>query len=140
MLGTKWLRSWNYVGLPILIVIALLMAFDPPKFRYEVMVVAVLLAGVAVGLHRRRLWAWQWNWVALAIVYLAMLVPAPIRTTYDSFVDYFTQGLLQLASFRWTHDSLGDLVLPLAVRLLVASLIWLWPNWRYWRKRERLFS
>ena len=139
-LGTKWLKFWNYVGLPVGIVVAFLVSLDLPRFRYENVPIAVLCIAVAVGMHKRKLWAWQWNWLALALVYVGMLVPIPIRDFNGSFPDFVAQGVKELLSTRWTRGSVGDLALPFAIRLLVASFIWLWPNWVYWKKRVGLFS
>ena len=69
-----------------------------------------------------------------------MLVHIPIRDFNGSFPDFVAQGLKELLSTRWTRDSFGGLVLPFAIRLILASLIWLWPNWVYWKKRVGLFS
>jgi hypothetical protein len=139
-LGTRWLKFWNYVGLPVVTIAAFLVSLDLPRFRYENLPIAILCFTVALGLHRRKLWAWQWNWVALALVYIAMLVPIPIRDFNGSFSDFVAQGIKELLSTHWTRDSFGDLALPVAVRLILASLIWLWPNWVYWKKRVALFS
>jgi hypothetical protein len=139
-LGTRWLKFWTYVGLPVGTIVAFLVSLDLPRFRYENLPIAILCVAVAVGLHKRKLWAWQWNWLALALVYVAMLVPVPIREFNGSFPDLVTEGLKALISIRWTRDRLGDLALPFAIRLILASLIWLWPNWLYWKRRVELFS
>ncbi|HXX86439.1 MAG TPA: hypothetical protein VEN29_20965 [Casimicrobiaceae bacterium] len=140
VLGTRWLKFWNYVGLPVATVAAFLASLDLPRFRYENLPIAVLCITVALGLHKKKLWAWQWNWVALALVYVAFLVPVSIRDFDGSFPGFVALGIRTLTSTRWTRDSLGDLALPLALRLILASLIWLWPNWVYWKKRVGLFS
>lgn len=139
-LGTRWLKFWTYVGLPVGTIVAFLFSLDLPRFRYEIVPIAVLCVAVAFGLHKRKLWAWQWNWLALALVYVAFLVPVPIRDFDGSFPGFVALGIKMLTSTRWTRDSFGDLALPLAVRLILASLIWLWPNWVYWKKRVGLFS
>lgn len=139
-LGTKWLTFWTYAGIPVVIIGAFLLTLDLPRFRYENIPIALLCLAVAVGLHKRRLWAWQWNWFVVAIVYVAMLIPVPIRESNASFPDLFARGVNQLLATRWTHEGLGDLALPIAVRLILATLIWLWPNWVYWKKRVGLFS
>ena len=95
---------------------------------------------MAYGLHRRSLWAWQWNWIAVVVVFVAMLVPAPIREAHGGFVDLVSRAVIGVAAIDWTHDSLGDLVLPLAIRLVLGGLFWFWPNWVYWMKREHLFE
>jgi hypothetical protein len=139
-LGTRWLKFWSYVGLPVVTIVAFLVSLDLPRFRYENVPIAVLCLAVALGIHKRKLWAWQWNWLALALVYVAMLVPIPIRDFHGSFPDFVAQGAKELLSTRWTRDSFGDLLLPFAIRLILASLVWLWPNWVYWKKRVALFS
>jgi hypothetical protein len=54
--------------------------------------------------------------------------------------EFVARGAKELISTRWTRDSFGDLLLPFAIRLILASLVWLWPNVLYWRKRATLFS
>jgi len=72
---------------------------------------------VIYGLHRRKLWAWQWNWIVISIAYVGMLVPMFPNTS-----------------------SIGDMFMQFVVRLFVGSLIWMWPNYVYWKKRKNLFS
>lgn len=140
VLGTKWLRFWTYIGLPVLTIVAFLISLDLPGMRYENLPIAILCLTVAGGLHKRKLWAWQWNWLAIALVYVAALVPFPIRDFNGSYPDFLAQGMKQLISTRWTRDSLGDVALPFTIRLILASLVWLWPNWLYWKKRMPLFA
>jgi hypothetical protein len=140
VVGTAWLKFWNYVGLPAVCAIGFLATLDLPRFRYEVVPIAILAVAVAVGLHRRKLWGWQLNWLVIAVIYLAFLVPIPIRDPFASLVGIVTHGGIQLRSIDWTRDSLGDLALPVAIRLVFVSFVWLWPNWIYWKRREKLFS
>jgi hypothetical protein len=140
MLGTKWLKFWVYGGLPAVGVVAFLMFFHLPRLRYEILPIAMLCFAVAVGLHQRKLWGWRWNWLVLAIVYLALLVPLQIRETRGDFANFVTQGVVEFISKHWTRDSIGDLIVPLAIRLVLVGLFWLFPNWLYWKKRQMLFS
>jgi len=139
-LGVKWLKFWTYVGVPVGTLLAFMVSFDLPRFRYENIAIALLCAIVAFGLHKRKLWAWQWNWVVIGLIYVAMLVPLPVREFGGSLGDFVARGAKELISMQWTRDSLGDLLLPFAVRLILASLLWLWPNVLYWKKRATLFS
>jgi len=70
----------------------------------------------------------------------AVLVPVPIREFNGNFPDLFAEGVKKLIATRWTREGLGDLAVPVVIRLILASLIWLWPNWLYWKKRAILFS
>jgi hypothetical protein len=76
----------------------------------------------------------------LAITYLALLVPLQIRETRGDFANFVTQGVVEFISKQWTRDSIGDLIVPLAIRLVLVGLFWLFPNWLYWKKRQMLFS
>jgi hypothetical protein len=69
-----------------------------------------------------------------------VLVPVPIREFNGNFPDLFAEGVKKLIATRWTREGLGDLAVPVVIRLILASLIWLWPNWLYWKKRAILFS
>ena len=139
-LGTAWLRFWNYVGLPAGGALGFLATLDLPRFRYEIIPIVMLCIAVAVGIHRRKLWGWQLNWLVVAVIYIAFLVPIPIRDPFASLVGLVTQGGIQLRSIDWTRDSLGDLALPVVLRLAFVSVVWFWPNWVYWKRREKLFN
>ncbi len=138
MPGTKWLRFWNYVVLPAVGVVALVMIFDLPRLRYEMLPIAILCVSVAFGLRERKLWAWRWNWIVIVIISLALLVPFTVRDTHDDFADLVAHGIGELLSTDWAK--LDDLVAPFAIRLVLVSLVWLLPNWLYWKKRKGLFS
>jgi hypothetical protein len=137
MPGTKWLKFWNYVVVPAVGVIALVMTFDLPRFRFEMFPIAILCGSVAFGLRERKLWAWRWNWVVLGVTSVALLVPLQIRDTYSDFGDLVAHGVGELLSTDWAK--VDDLVLPFAIRLVLVSLVWLLPNWLYWKKRKGLF-
>ncbi len=74
----------------------------------------------------------------LAVICLAMLLPLPLRDTHGDFADFVANGVSELLSIGWTQ--VGDLVVPFANRLFLISLVWLLPNWLYWKKRQWLFS
>jgi RNA polymerase subunit RPABC4/transcription elongation factor Spt4 len=118
-LGTKWLKFWNYFSLPVGGVIGLLMSFGMPALGIIMVPLAVLQFVVAYGLHYRKLWAWQWNWILVVITYIGMLIPTP------------TPG---------SHAGTADLMMQFVIKLILGSLIWMWPNYAYWRKRRLLFS
>lgn len=138
VLGTKWLNFWNYAVLPVVGVLALLLAFQMPGLQYGVVPIAILCLAVAYGLRKRHLWAWQWNWVVLAVICLAMLMPLHIREIHVVFIDSIAKALNQLLSVGWTQPH--DFGISFAIRLIFVSFFWVLPNWIYWKKRERLFS
>ena len=138
MPGTRWLKFWNYVVLPALGIVALLMVFDLPDIRYEMLPIAILCAAVAFGLRERRLWAWRWNWVVLAVTSWALLVPFQVRDIHDDFTALLAQGISEMLSIDWAH--LDDLLGPFVIRLVLVGLLWFLPNWLYWKKRKGLFS
>jgi len=78
--------------------------------------------------------------MALAVVYLVILVPQAVRDAHGGFADSVAQGVIALLSIHGPRESFSDLVVPFAIRLLFASLVWLWPNWCFWNRREVLFS
>jgi hypothetical protein len=139
-LGIRWLKFWSLAGLPVGGIIVFLVFLDVPVFRYEIVPLAMLFFGVAIGLHKRKLWAWQLNWLVLAFVFVALLVPTPIRDPHGGYTIPIMQGVLDVLSIDWHHERMRDLAVPVALRLVVASVAWAWPNWIYWKKREGLFS
>jgi hypothetical protein len=117
-LGTKWL-TFCIVGLPVGGVLGLLMSITAPLVGIIVMPVSVLQLVVAYGLHRRKLWAWRWNWILILVSYLAMSMPTP------------SVG---------SSGSGGELLTLFILKLILGGLIWIWPNFIYWRKRKVLFN
>jgi len=122
-LGTKWLKFYNYFSLPVggilLLLLGVLMSVRLPALGIIIALLAILQFVVAYGLHHRKLWAWQWNWALVIITYVELLIPIPKSES---------------------HGGTADLVPQFVIRLIVASLIWMWPNYVYWRKRKTLFS
>lgn len=111
-LGTKWLKFWNYFSLPAGGVLGLLMSLGLPALLIIIMVpLATLQFVMAYGLHYRKLWAWRWNWVFDVSTYIAMIIPIQ------------TPG---------SHGRTADLVVLSVIKLILGSLIWMWPNYVYW--------
>ena len=119
-IGTKWLKFWNYISLPIGGILNLffgyLMLLNFPIVGIIMIAIAIIQFAVVYGLHYRKLWAWQWNWVVIGVAYLGMLIPI-LPNGSDS----------------------DNVVMQFMVRLVVGSLIWMWPNYVYWNKRKILF-
>ena len=119
LLGTKWLKFWNYFSLPVGGVLGLLMSLGVPALGIIMVPISILQFVVAYGLHHRSLWAWQWNWVLIVIAYVSMAVPTPMPGA---------------------HSGGADLVVQFAIKAVLGGLIWMWPNHVYWKKRRVLFS
>ena len=115
VLGTKWLAFWNYVSLPVGGLLGIVFAISTPELGAIVGLVAAVQLTVAYGLHKRMLWAWQWNWV---LIVLCGISPA-------------AQNALVISEDFWPR---------FAVSIVVTGLVWFWPNYVYWRKRQFLFS
>jgi hypothetical protein len=111
-LGIKWLMFWNYFILPVNGILGFLIL-------PIILPLSILQLGVAYGLHNRRLWAWKWNWVLIAITFILMSVPMPPHGWSVTAAELFALFIL---------------------RFIMASVIWMWPNLVYWRKRKVLFS
>jgi len=79
---------------------------------------SILQFVVAYGLHHRRLWAWKWNWVIIIIEYITGTIPI------------LTPNI----------ESYAKLVARLFFKAIFLGLIWMWPNYVYWKKRKVLFS
>jgi hypothetical protein len=117
ILGTKWLKFWNYFSLPVGSVLGLLMSLGMSTSIIMVPM-SILDFVVACGLHYRKLWAWKWNWVIIVISYISLIIPTPAP---------------------WSQGD-ADLVLQFVTKFVVGSLFWMWPNYVYWQKRKGLFT
>jgi len=120
-LKTKWLQVWNYFVLPIGGAFNAFAAFTALDFSLGF--VAVILASVqfltAFGMHYRTKWAWKLNWLAILVFYYGGVInPRVMKHNY---------GIEEPSE-------------QLILRIIVLALIWLWPNYIYWRKRKDLFS
>jgi hypothetical protein len=111
-LGIKWLMFWNYFILPVNGIVGLLIL-------PIILPLSILQLGVAYGLHYRRLWAWKWNWLLITVWFVGMSVPMPSHGSSGSAAELFALFIL---------------------RFMMASVIWMWPNLVYWRKRKVLFT
>lgn len=118
-LGTKWLRFWTYFSLPMGGALGLLLSMTVPKLGVILVPYAVLQFWAAYGLHHRRLWAWRWNWALVVAAFVTMSIPTPVPGAY--------------------HRG-ADLAIQFTIKLAIVGLIWMWPNYVYWRKRRPLFS
>ncbi len=123
VLGTRWLKFWNYLGLPVGGIVAFLIFLGMcPHFDTRSSLSPILFFAVAFGLRKRRLWAWQWNWLVLAVVFVALLVPTPIRDAPGGPNVSIAQGLFKLLSIDWKYERLRDLAVPFAIRPYIG-----WP-------------
>ena len=118
MLGTKWLKFWNYFSLPVGGVLGLLMSLGVPALGIIMVPISIFQFVVAYGLHQRKLWAWQWNWVLITITYISMAIPTSTPGVHSGGVD----------------------LIQFAIKAVLGGLIWMWPNKVYWKKRRSLFS
>jgi hypothetical protein len=66
------------------------------------------------GLHNRKGWAWKLNWVPIVFIWLC---PTP-------------------QCFRSADEFWGIYV----TKIIASGLVWMWPNYVYWKKRRGLFS
>lgn len=115
VLGTKWLKFWNYFSLPVggILCIFFIFAFPEPKYVFGGL--SYLHFYLAYGLHRRQLWAWQLNWVMIVVTWIAGSIPDFFASAIDFWAKYF-------------------------VVFLILGVFWMWPNYVYWKKRRILFS
>ena len=114
-LGTKWLRFWNYFSLPVGGVLGLLMSLGVPALGIIMVPIALLQFAVVYGLHKRKIWAWQWNWVVIVLTWFSGVIP----NSFGSSADFWAKFII---------------LVP------VSGLVWMWPNYVYWKKRRSLFS
>ena len=118
-LGKKWLEFWQYIILPVGSMLGLMVSLNGPALAIIMMVpMSILQFVVASGLISRRLWGWQWNWVLIVIAYIRIAIPTPMPA----------------------HSGGADLVVQFVIQTVLGGLIWMWPNYVYWKKRKALFS
>ena len=148
-LSTKWLSFWIFcliVGSIFAIIfnnfinIFVFQAGYYPNFEYSYRLetfpyalnVAFLVYNiiVGIGLYKRKLWAWKANWLIIAYPIIAL----------------FWLSLYGLSPFgpgetilRDTIPSFGYFLLY-GINLMLILLLWIWPNYIYFRKRKSLFS
>ena len=136
-LGTKWLKYWNYFSLPVGGLLGLFTAlglrglsapgfalnvgtirFDAETLTALVIGVSLLQLVVAYGLHKLELWAWQLNWVIIVLAWISLALSVPPRSTpYPQ----------------------SELAFLFAFKLILGGVLWIWPNYVYWKKRRGLF-
>ena len=111
---TKWLTFYNYLWIPINALVGFFLALGMFESNLGIaiflLVFSILQCLVVYGLHIRKLWAWKWNWVILIATYCFALIPT--QATAAEFIG----------------------------RLLGATIIWMVPNYIYWKRRKHLFQ
>lgn len=116
VLGTKWLKYWNYFILPGGGILCIVLLFDfRGQYVFLLFWLSYLHFCLAYGLYRRKLWAWEMNWVMI----VATWIGGPIPDVFGSGVDF------------WVKYFIG---------FLVYGVFWMWPNYVYWKKRRVLFQ
>jgi hypothetical protein len=148
-LSTKWLSFWIFClifgSLVALIFnnVLYLFVFEaayPYYFEYSYkletlpcalnIIFLVYNIAVGIGLYKRKLWAWKANWLIIAYPVIAL----------------FWLSLYGLSIFGPGETVLRDNLSPFGyflfygINLILILLLWIWPNYIYFRKRESLFS
>lgn len=115
VVGTKWLKFWTYFSLPANGAFGILVSIGEPQKAFILIPLSLAFFVVSYGLQRRLFWAWQCNWV---VIFLFALVGA-IPNSFTSNSEFWAKFLLFLPFL---------------------GLLWLWPNYVYWKKRKMLFE
>jgi hypothetical protein len=121
ILKIKWLRIWNYFCLPLSGINNIYVAVTASEISFGIIaaIFAILQLSTAFGLYHRKMWAWRLNWIALVLSYYGGVTwPRFIKETY---------GVEEPAT-------------QIVLRIIIGILIWLWPNYVYWKKRKELFA
>jgi len=124
---TSWLILWIFklimgpiLGLIIYILDILEISSKTAIGPINIIVTGIIIYSFAVlvgiGLIKRRLWAWKANW--------AIIIGEPILLAFNKMSHQSSQH--QLAFFLGFYGILG--------------IIWIWPNYIYFKKRRILFS
>ena len=134
--ATKWLRFWIYFLLPLWAVQGFLIAgfliwslwnaeASTPVASLTSWL-AVLLIGVAAfhvavafGLHARERWAWRWNWLLILLPILQIAMIPNVSGNLFSEPDFSERESVVIALYL---------------------VLWLLPNFMYWKTRRYLFT
>jgi hypothetical protein len=122
-----WLTLWIFklimgsiIGLifdiPDILNISKKTAVNPINIIAPAIIIYSFAVFVGIGLSKRRLWAWKANW--------AIIIGEPILLAFSKMSHKSSQH--KLAFF------LGFFV--------ILGIIWIWPNYVYFKKRRILFS
>ena len=114
-LGLKWFKFWCYVLLPLngcISMLAFLVLFEDIGILFGV--IGALQFLVAYGLHKRRMWAWGWNWLLVALTWVVMSMPS-------------------------TFADVDDMIVRFLILFVFTGLIWMLPNYVYWKNRKIIF-
>jgi hypothetical protein len=113
--GTMWFKFWVYVRAPLGALLYGLLGFALPDFLLLFWGAAAVLIWVAYGLHYRKASAYEANW---------LLVMEPVIST--ALFPFFVGG--------------DDEQVAGIISAVVLLVIWVWPNWVYFKKREAWFT
>jgi len=114
-IGTKWLKLWTYFFLPLWGATSALAFFLFESSHYFLFALAYFHFYLAYWLHHRSLEAWRWNWGMIVLVWIGAAVPVQFGSPLDFGAKF-------------------------VIVFLVLGIIWMWPNYVYWRKRRALFQ
>lgn len=115
VVGTKWLKFWTYFSLPANGTFGLLVSIGEPQKAFILIPLSLGFFVVSYGLQRRLFWAWQCNWVVIVLFALVGAIPNSFTSNSEFWAKFF-------------------LFLPFL------GILWLWPNYVYWKKRKMLFE
>jgi len=137
-LKMKWFKYWTYFNLPFLIIgvfveeVYLNVAVGGSEALTTTIVGLVFMIPfllLLVGLHRKQEWAWWLNWVAiLAIWYFATTMQG------TAYINNLKSSLLD------GSDPAPGTYLIYSVQFIIGAVIWVVPNYFYWKKRKGLFN
>lgn len=110
----KWLNFYTYFRLPAGVVLGLIQAFviGESKVIFLSIILSLLPIFVFIGLRNRRLWGWKLNWVLLGLEALAF----PLQLEQVDSISLYL------------------------VFIVLICLVWVLPNYIYFKKRRHLFS
>lgn len=123
-IGIKWLIYWAYIHLPftgiIGVGIGLFLVNQIAWLGFIVIAICAPYLAASIGIYKRKAWGWWLNWLTIALNSVNGLVPNSYETIGDPI----------------TSQVAGEF----AVRLFFVLIIWILPNFIYWRKRRHLFT
>jgi len=119
----RWATFWIYFSLPMGVLQGFLVAVGGvpvvyPWLRVAAIIFVILQAWIAMQLRQRDHAAWTLNWIIVVVA----ILPGAFSILMAPGADR------------------DESAIRATLYVLIGLVVWIWPNWVYWNKREPLFD